>query len=122
MSDGTPPEEATRQRRQLRRVGYGIAVAGVLTGVVALGSTRPAPFVVYGLLGLAVAVFVLESLEFGASGTALGLLLGSFGGWLWPRVEGGSYLSLGALLVVIGLVNAAVTPYFRALGERLAER
>lgn len=122
MSEEPSPEEAARQRKQLRRVGYGIAVAGVLAAFVALGSTNPGPIVVFGLLGLAVGVFVLESFEGGASGFSVGLLLGSFGGWLWPRVEGESYLLLGVMLVIIGLVNAAVTPYFRAVGERLAER
>jgi len=71
---------------------------------------------------VAVAVLVLEWLESGPSGLPVGVVFGSFGGWLWPRVSGGSYAVLGATLVIVGLVNAAVTPYFRAVGERLAER
>lgn len=121
MSEETTPDEAEeRQREQLRRVGYGIAVAGVLAALVALISTDPGPIVVYGLLAVAIGTFVLESIEGGASGLSLGLLVGSFGGWLWPKVDGGSYLALGGTLVVVGLVNAAVTPYFRELGKRLA--
>lgn len=122
MSEESSPEDAAPERTQLRRVGYGITVAGVIAALVALGSSRPGTIVVYGLLGFAVAVFVLESLERGASGFSVGLLMGAFGAWIWPHLEGGSYLQLGVMLVVIGLVNAAVTPYFQALGERLAER
>jgi hypothetical protein len=124
MSDETASGETDeRQRKQLRRVGYGIAVSGILTALVALVSTNPGPIVVYGLLAVAIGTFVLESIEGGsAGGLSLGLLVGSFGGWLWPRIDGGSYLALGGTLVVVGLVNAAVTPYFRELGERLAGR
>lgn len=122
MSEEASLDEAAQQRKQLRRVGYGIAVGGLLTVLVALGSSRPRPIVVYGLLGVAVAVFVLEFLEVGASGTAVGLLLASIGGWIWPLLGGESYRTLGVTLVIVGLVNAAVTPYFRHLGERLAER
>jgi len=121
MSDETTDDE-TRQRKALRRVGYGIAGAGVLTVLVDAVSTQPGPIVLYGFLGVAVATFVLEWLESGASGVSVGLAFGSLGGWLWPQVSGGSYTVLGATLVVVGLVNAAVAPYFRALGERLAER
>lgn len=122
MSEETSLEEAAHQRKQLRRVGYGIALGGGLAALVTFASSRPRPIVVYGLLGLAVAVFVLEFLEVGASGTAVGLLMASIGGWIWPLLGGASYRTLGVTLVVVGLVNAAVTPYFRDLGERLADR
>ena len=76
----------------------------------------------YGLLGLAVAVFVLETLQSEASGLGVGLLVGSIGGWVWPEIGGASYAVFGVTLVVVGLVNAATTPYFRRLGERMAGR
>ena len=110
------------QEERLRRAGYGIVLAGVLAVLVDLVSAQPRPIVVYGLLGLAVAVFVLETLQSEASGLGVGLLVGSLGGWVWPEIGGGSYAVLGVTLVVVGLVNAATTPYFRRFGERLAGR
>ena len=115
-------DDEARQEEKLRRVGYGIALAGALAVLVDLVSARPRPIVVYGLLGLAVAVFVLGSLQSGASGLGLGLLVGSLGGWVWPELGGASYAVLGVTLVIVGLVNAATTPYFRRFGERLAGR
>jgi len=106
---------------KLRRVGYGIALAGLLAVLVDLVSARPQPIVIYGFGGLAVAVFVLESLQSEPSGLGIGLLVGSLGGWVWPEIGGASYTVLGVTLVVVGFVNAATTPYFRRLGERLAE-
>ena len=120
MSEAEGDED--RQEEKLRRVGYGIALAGVLAVLVDLVSARPRPIVVYGLLGLAVAVFVLGSLQSEASGLGLGLLVGSLGGWVWRELGGESYAVLGVTLVIVGLVNAATTPYFRRFGERLAGR
>ena len=114
--------DGDRQEAKLRRVGYGIALAGVLAVLVDLVSARPQPIVVYGFAGLAVAVFVLESLQSEPSGLGIGLLVGSLGGWVWPEIGGASYAVLGVTLVVVGLVNAATTPYFRRLGERMAGR
>ena len=114
--------EEDRQEEKLRRVGYGIVLAGVLAVLVDLVSARPRPIVVYGLLGLAVAVFVLGSLQSEASGLGPGLLVGSLGGWVWREIGGESYAVLGVTLVIVGLVNAATTPYFRRFGERLADR
>ena len=117
---GTAEED--RQEAKLRRVGYGIALAGVLAVIVDLVSADPQPIVLYGFAGLAVAVFVLESIQSEPSGLAVGLLVGSLGGWVWPQIGGGSYMVLGVTLIVVGFVNAATTPYFRRLGERLAGR
>ena len=110
------------QEAKLRRVGYGIALAGVLAVIVDLVSADPQPIVLYGFAGLAVAVFVLETLQSEPSGLGIGLLVGSLGGWVWPQIGGGSYTVLGVTLVLVGFVNAATTPYFRRLGERLAGR
>ena len=110
------------QEAKLRRVGYGIALAGVLAVLVDLVSADPQPIVLYGFAGLAVAVFVLESIQSEPSGLGVGLLVGSLGVWVWPQIGGGSYSVLGVTLVVVGFVNAATTPYFRRLGERMAGR
>jgi len=121
MSDQALSEEE-RQRKHLRLVGYGIAVAGLLTLLVTYVSTRPFGILVWGLAGLAVALLVLEKTQGGASGLSLGILTGSFGVWVWPNLDGGSFYLLGVLLVAVGALNAALTPQFRRLGERLADR
>lgn len=121
MSDDEGDAQSDRQRKQLRLVGYGITIAGVLTYLVASFSTRPYDILVYGLAGLAIAMLVFEKLEGGAMGISLGLLTGSFGVWLWPNVGGGDFYVLGYMLVLAGLANALLTPYFRDFGERLAK-
>jgi hypothetical protein len=122
MSDGEESDESDRQRKQLRLVGYGITIAGVLTYLVAYFSTRPYEILVFGLAGLAIAMLVFEKLEGGAMGVSLGLLTGSFGVWLWPQLVGGDIFVLGYMLVLAGLANVLLTPYFRDIGERLADR
>lgn len=120
MSDELSEDE--RRRKHLRLVGYGIAASGLLTLLVTYVSTRPHGILVYGIGALAVGVLVLEKTQGGAMGLSLGLLSGSFGVWLWPRLDGGSYYALGFMLVGVGIVNAALSPQFRRLGERLADR
>jgi uncharacterized membrane protein len=122
MSDDEGDARSDRQRKQLRLVGYGITIAGVLTYLVAHFSTRPYDILVFGLAGLAIAMLVFERIEGGAMGISLGLLTGSFGVWLWPNVGSGDFSVLGYMLVLAGLANALLTPYFRDLGDRLAER
>lgn len=122
MSDDTEASETDRQQAQLRLVGAGIVLSGVLTLLVAWISTRPGAILVFGLAGLAVGWFVLEQVQGGASGLSLGLLTGSFGAWLWPRLEGESYVVLGFLLVAVGVLNTVLTPAFHRFGARLADR
>lgn len=122
MSDGSGAARPERQQKQLRLVGAGIVVSGLLTLVVAWISTRPHAILVFGLAGLAIGWFVLEQVQGGATGLSLGLLTGSFGAWLWPQLEGESYLLLGVLLVAVGVLNAVLTPEFHRLGARLADR
>lgn len=122
MSDDGELTDEEQQRKQLRRVGYGIAVSGLLVVLVALVSTRPFDILVYGLAGLAFATLVLEYTGDATPGLSLGFLAASFGVWMWGSIDGGRFVVLGGLLVAVGLLNAALTPYFRALGERLAGR
>ena len=122
MSDEADPSDDERQQAHLRRVGYGIAISGVLTLLVASASTRPHAILVWGLGGLAVMALVLEATQGGARGFSLGFLTGSFGVWLWPHLDGGSYYALGIMLFGVGAINAALTSHFRRLGERLAGR
>lgn len=122
-TDGSgSPTEAERQRKRLRLVGAGIAVSGVLTVLVATISTRPHGILVFGLAGLAVGWFVLEQLQGGVTGLSLGLLTGSMGVWLWPHLEGESYVVLGGLLVATGALHAILAPQFHSLGARVADR
>jgi hypothetical protein len=122
MSDDEGDAQSEDQQRQLRRIGYGIIVSGVLTYLVAYFSTRPYRILVFGLAGLAVALLVFEKIEGGGMGISLGLLTGSFGVWLWPQVEGGNFYVLGYMLVLAGLANVLLMPYFQEMGERLANR
>lgn len=114
--------ESERQRKQLQLVGYGIVFAGLLTFLVAYVSTRPYGILVVGLTALAISMLVFEKLQGGAVGVSLGLLTGSFGVWLWPHLDGGSYFALGGMLVLVGVINAMLAPEFRDIGERLANR
>lgn len=122
MSDDSGVREADRQQEQLRLVGVGIVLSGLLTVLVAWISTRPHGILVFGLAGLAIGWFVLEQVQGGATGLSLGLLTGSFGAWLWPQLEGESYLFLGVLLVTVGALNTVLTPAFHRFGARLAGR
>jgi hypothetical protein len=108
------------QQHRLRLVGYGIVVAGLLTLLVAAISTKPQAILVFGLGGLAVLLLVVEQIQGAGVGLSLGLLTGSFGTWIWPNIEGESYVVLGSLLVVVGVTNAWLTPQFHRLGARLA--
>jgi hypothetical protein len=122
MSDDEGDARSEDQQKQLRRIGYGIVVSGVLTYLVTYFSTRPYRILVFGLAGLAVALLVFEKIEGGTMGVSLGLLTGSFGVWLWPQVDGGNFYVLGYMLVLAGLANVLLMPYFRDIGERLADR
>jgi hypothetical protein len=122
MSDDEGDAQSEDQQKQLRRIGYGIIVSGVLTYLVTYFSTRPYRILVFGLAGLAVALLVFEKIEGGTMGVSLGLLTGSFGVWLWPQIEGGNFYVLGYMLILAGLANVLLMPYFRNLGERLADR
>lgn len=121
MSDEADTSE-DEQEAHLRRVGYGIAISGVLTLLVASASTRPHGILVWGLGGLAVMALVLEATQGGARGFSLGFLTGSFGVWLWPHLDGGSFYTLGLMLFAVGVLNAVLTPLFRGIGKRLAGR
>ena len=122
MSDEAELSEPERQQKHLRLVGYGISISGVLTLLVAYASTRPHGILVWGLGGLAVMALVLEVTQGGARGLSLGFLTGSFGVWMWPFLDGGSHYVLGVMLFAVGALNALLTPQFRRIGERLAER
>lgn len=113
--------EIERRRKQLQLVNYGIVASGVVTLLVAVVSTQPHGILFFGLGALALAMVVFEYTQNAAFGLSFGLLTGSFGVWVWPRLDGESYLVLGGMLVVVGIVNAVITPYFYQLGAERAE-
>lgn len=107
---------------QLRLVGYGVIVSGIVAILAAALSTQPRGIVVFGLGGLAVAALVFERTQGGVAGISLGLLVGSVLAWLWPTVGDGGYRFFGLLLVVVGFIYTAILPRFYRFGQRLGER
>lgn len=107
---------------QLRLVSYGMAVSGGISLLVAVVSSRPGGIVTFGLGGLAIAMLVFERLQGGVVGMSLGILVGSIAAWLWPSLGDGSYFTLGALLITVGVANTVLLPHFYRLGQRLGQR
>lgn len=112
-------------KRQLRLLGVGTGVAGLLVLAGALSAADLQRELVYLLGFLGVAALVLEYTQGATPGVSLGLLTGGLILWIAPYVGVDDPLFVGALLVLIGVVNtvgAGVSLYFRRLGERLGER
>lgn len=113
-------------RRQLRLLGVGFVLSGVLT--LGLANATDPRGILVALLGfLGFAVLVLEGTQGYTKGVSFGLLTGGIGVWAWPFIRTGDqgFTYLGVLMIVVGLVNvvfARVGLYFRRLGERLGER
>lgn len=118
--------EEKAQKKQLRLIGFGVVLSGIIALLVASISTRPHGILLFGLGAVAVATLVFEKTQGARVGLSLGFLTATIGVWLWPYLEpDGSYLVLGVLLIGIGVINVLLTPlslYFRRMGERLAER
>jgi hypothetical protein len=121
--DGTGSDYGTRQ---LRLLGVGFALAGVVT--YALANAADPQGTLVPLLGfLGIGTFALERTQGYVSGISFGLLAGGVGVGLWPTVGDPSlgYAYLGAVLVGAGAVNVLFAPvggYFRRLGERVGRR
>lgn len=124
VPDREPPEDDGK--RQLRLVGVGFVVAGLLTlGLSNASDPRGLLVAILGFLGFA--VLVLEATQGYTHGLSFGLLTGGIGVWLWPiiRATEAGFTYLGFLMVAVGLVNVLLAPiglYFRRLGERLGGR
>lgn len=115
------------QLRQLRLLGAGTLAAGLLVVGVGTVSSRPHRVLVVGLAFLGVAALVFEGTQGATVGVSLGLLTAAAVVWLWPSVGSGEtdFGFLGAMLVVVGLLNAVGAPVVVRLwqfGERLGER
>lgn len=118
--------EADDGTKQLRLLGVGFALGGVVT--YALANAADPQGLLVPLLGfLGIGTFVLERTQGYVSGVSFGLLAGSVGVGLWPTVGDPSlgYGYLGGVLVGAGIVNVLFAPvggYFRRLGERAGRR
>lgn len=119
-------DRAGAGKRQLRLLGLGFALAGVITYGLA-NATDPQGMLV-PLLGFAgIATFVLERTQGYVSGVSFGLVAGSVGVGLWPVIGDASlgYDYLGSVLVGAGVVNVLFAPigeYFRRMGQRAGNR
>lgn len=118
------PDDDEAGKRQLRLLGVGFVVSGVLTYLLA-DATDPGGMLVLLLGFLGVGTLVLERTQGATPGVSMGLLTGGIGVWLWPYLQAGDdgFRYLGTLMVAVGLVNVLLAPvglYFRRLGQRLA--
>lgn len=126
MSENDEGAEADDGKRQLRLLGVGFVLSGVVTaGLANASDPRGILVALLGFLGFA--ALVLEQTQGYTKGVSFGLLTGGMAVWAWPFIRTGDagFAYLGTLMVVVGLVNVAfarVGLYFRRLGERLGER
>lgn len=128
MSDGEGSGRSTESddeaKRQLRLLGVGFVVSGLVT--IGLSNATDPGGILVPLLGfLGVTVLVLEWTQGVTHGVSVGLLTGALAAWLWPAIAAGDagYGSLGTMVIAVGLVNVLLAPvgiYFRRFGERLA--
>jgi uncharacterized membrane protein HdeD (DUF308 family) len=113
------------KRRQMRLMGVGSIVAGLVTvGAGAVSADPYGPLVgVFGFLGIAAMVF--EYTEGIRRGVSMGFLVSGILVWLYPVVvppSAGSPSFLGTLLTMAGVFNVGFAPLadrLRAFGARL---
>ena len=123
MSDSDDATGDDDGRRQLRLLGVGFVLAGLVT--LGLANASDPRGMLVALLGFA--ALVLEKTQGYTAGVSFGLLTGGIAVWAWPLIRSGDagFTYLGMLMVMVGLVNvvfARVGLYFRRLGERIGER
>jgi hypothetical protein len=108
MADDEADVEVDLKKRQMRLMGVGSVVAGLL--VLGAASVRESPYEpMVGILGfLGIAAMVFEYTENAQRGVSLGFLVSGVLVWLYPVVvppSQGSPLFLGALLAMAGVFN-----------------
>lgn len=125
-SDTAASDSGDDGRRQLRLLGVGFVLSGVVTlGLANASDPRGMLVALLGFLGFA--TLVLEKTQGYTPGVSFGLLSGGIAVWAWPFIRSGDagFTYLGMLMVVVGIVNivfARVGLYFRRLGERIGNR
>lgn len=120
-------EEDDRELRQLRLLGVGTLVGGLLAAAVAAASTKPYGILIVTLGFMGIAALVFEQTQGATVGVSLGLLTSGVVVWLWPYIGSTetSFVFVGAMLALVGAVNvvaAPVTLRLRQYGERLGGR
>lgn len=122
-------EEAdqARQLHQLRLMGVGTLVSGMLVTVVGTGSSKPYGILIVTLGFLGISALVLEQTQGATTGISIGFLTGGVIVWLWPYIGTADtdYAFMGILLAVVGLLNVVAAPItlrLRRFGERLGNR
>jgi len=108
MADDEADVEVDLKKRQMRLMGVGSVVAGLLVlGAASVWESPYEPMV--GILGfLGIAAMVFEYTENAQRGVSLGFLVSGVLVWLYPVVvppSQGSPLFLGALLAMAGVFN-----------------
>lgn len=100
---------------RVRRLGYGLMIAGLVT----LGVARtalPAARTTGVLLGfLAIAALVLERTQGTTKGFGFGMVTAVVGVFLWPRLGGREFAQFGRVLLLAGALNAVAAPLFARL-------
>ncbi|WP_276260369.1 hypothetical protein [Haloglomus litoreum] len=125
MADDEADVEVDLKQRQMRLMGVGSALAGVL--FLAAATINDAPYgPMVGVLGfLGIAMMVFEYTENMQRGISLGFLVSGVLVWLYPVVVPASQRSaifLGALLALAGVFNfvfAQFSDRLQAFGARL---
>jgi uncharacterized membrane protein HdeD (DUF308 family) len=120
MADDEADVEVDLKRRQMRLMGVGSVIAGLL--VLVAGLINEAPYEpLVGILGfLGIAAMVFEYTENIQRGISLGFLVSGVLVWLYPVVVPPSQASpvfLGALLAMAGVFNVV----FGQFTDRLQE-
>lgn len=124
MADEDGNEE--RQLRQLRLLGAGTLIAGLLVVAVAATSSEPYDILIVTLGFLGVSALVFEQTQGATVGISLGLLTSGVVVWLWPHIGTADteFAFVGAMLVAVGAVNVAAAPValrLRRFGESLGQ-
>lgn len=125
MSDDVEGVEVDVKERQLRRLGAGTVISGVL--VIVASRIRSDPFEsMVGILGaLGIAAIVFEYTEDAQRGVSLGFLASGVLVWIYPVIVPPSQASavfVGLILVIAGLFNLVFTSVIKRLQDLLGGR
>lgn len=120
-------EDEERQLHQLRLLGAGTLVGGLLVVAVATASTKPYNILVVTLAFVGIASLVFEKTQGATVGVSIGFLTSGIIVWLWPYISTADvdFVFTGMILSLVGVVNlvaAPVTLRLRQFGERLGGR
>jgi uncharacterized protein YjeT (DUF2065 family) len=125
MSDDVEGVEVNVKERQLRRLGAGTVISGLLVVLASRISADPFEPMV-GILGfLGIAAIVFEYTENAQRGVSLGFLASGVLVWIYPVIVPPSEASpvfVGLILVFAGLFNIVFTSVIKRLQDLLGGR